>query len=177
MTANRHKKNPEYLPRGIKDKEETIKESIEMTKLIEQLPYVSPPRNFEAELYSRLGISYVPLHRKLLSLTGLSIFGAFIYFSINWLYKFVFAKIHLARLSAELSAIYIKLLRFITFIKIGARIKDIYLVFINPLFIFTFQFVSSISIWILIKLLTYTKSNEVTINLHMFHNNVLQKGE
>ena len=176
MTTNRYKKTPEDLPRGITNKERTIKESIEMTKLIEQLPYVSPPRNFEAELYTRLGISYVPFHRKALLLTGLSAFATFVYFSINWLYKFVFAKIHPARLSTELSALYVKLLRFITFIKIGANIKDIYLVFINPLFILTFIFVSSISIWILIKLFTYTKSDEVTINLHMLHNNGLQKG-
>ncbi|MCK4396331.1 hypothetical protein KAW96_07010 [candidate division WOR-3 bacterium] len=141
-----------------------FKETLELFTMLKNLSGKPAPRNFERNLYRRLGIFYFPVYKKVLSFAGLSVFAATVYLSAHGLFNFIIGKINLARIPHQLSLIYSRIMQLISLIKAGNHLKDIYLAFTNPLLLLTLAFVSSILMLILIGLSREVKKRAVLLS-------------
>lgn len=154
---------PSLKKEGIKE-DKRFKETLELFTMLKNLPGKPAPRNFERNLYRRLGIFYFPVYKKVLSFAGLSVFAATVYLSAHGLFNFIIGKINLARIPHQLSLIYSRIMQLISLIKAGNHLKDIYLAFTNPLLLLTLAFVSSILMLILIGLSREVKKRAVLLS-------------
>jgi hypothetical protein len=100
-------------------KDKKFSETLELFTLLKNLPETSAPQDFERSLYRKLGISFVPLYRKVLTLTSLSVFSAFVYLTGHILVRLISPKITLATVSVFFSQVYAKLVQIVSLIKVG----------------------------------------------------------
>jgi len=144
-------------------KNKKFSETLELFTLLKNLPEAPAPQDFERSLYRKLGISFVPLYRKVLTLTGLSVFSAFGYLTGHTLVRLISPKITLTTVSQFFSQVYAKLAQIVSLIKVGQHLKDILLVFTNPWLFVSLAFVSSILLFILIGLSREVKKSAVLL--------------
>ena len=140
-----------------------FKETLELFTMLKSLPGKPAPRDFERNLYKRLGISYVPVYRKVLILAGLSIFSTLVYLTGRASLRFVSSKITLTTVSQFLSQVYTKLVQAVSLVKVGGHLKDIVLAFTNPWLFVAVAFVSSILMLMLIGLSQEAKKKTVLL--------------
>lgn len=140
-----------------------FKETLELFAMLKKLPATPAPHDFETNLYRKLGISYIPVYKKLLSITGLSVFAAAVYLSTYWLLNLLRAKINLVKIPHQISLLYAKIMQFVSLVKAGEHLKDIYFAFTNPWLLLALALVSSFLILILIRLLKEVKKGEAVL--------------
>ncbi len=140
------------------------KETLELFMMLDNLPEVPAPAGFEKRVFKRLGISYVPIYRKILTLGVLSIFSAFTYYLGQVLFSFVAPRLSIATVVQFVSTAYAKITHVIAIIKVGHHLKDIFFTFANPWLFVGFAFVSSILMLILIGLTQESNKKAVLLN-------------
>ncbi len=131
--------------------------------MLKRLPEVPAPPDLEKKLYESIGISYVPVYRKVLTLAGLSIFSALVYLTGRMSFHFITSKITVTTVSQFFTQVYTKFAQVISLIKVGYHMKDIFLAFTNPLLFLALAFVSSILMLILIGLSREVKKGKVIL--------------
>lgn len=140
-----------------------FRETLELFTVLKRLPEVPAPPDLEKNLYKSIGISYVPVYRKVLTLAGLSIFSALVYLTGLVSLRFVTSKITVTTVSQFFTQVYTKFAQVISLIKVGEHLKDIFLAFTNPLLFLVLAFVSSILMLILVGLSREVKKGKVIL--------------
>jgi hypothetical protein len=130
--------------------ERGFKETRELFALLDGLPRGRAPRGFERNLYVQIGISYIPVYRKVLILTGMVIFSSLLYLFGRVAYTSLSAKMSVSHISQFFSELSVKVSQFITLMRVGHHLKDILFAFTNPWLFVGLAFISSSLMMILI---------------------------
>ena len=141
-------------------------ETFPLLAKLSEIPTPSAPRHFERSLYRRLGISYLPVHRKVLILSALSLFAGLVYLTGGWLIRTIASRLTLVSVAQFFSMAYTKVLQAISVIRIGYHLKEILLAFTNPWFFVALSVVSSVLMLILIGITREVKGKEVLLSNH-----------
>lgn len=142
------------------------KHSFPILDMIRDLPTAPAPRNFERVLYRRLGITYVPLHRKVLILSGSSVFAGFVYFAGRRLFGMLAPKVTLVSVARFISLSYSKIMQAAGVVKAGYHLREIVIAFTNPWFLVGVAFVSSALMLLLIAIVKNGKKSAVLLSNH-----------
>jgi hypothetical protein len=151
-----------FTEEEVREKEE-FQETVELFSLLNSLPRKKAPRDFERNLYSRLGISYVPIHRKVLTLVGMVLFSSILYLFGRTAFNSLSAQMSVSSVSQFFSQVSMKISQFVTLMRVGQHLKDILLAFTNPWLFVGLAFVSSILMMTLIFVAREVKKKAVLL--------------
>jgi hypothetical protein len=127
-------------------------ETMRLYSMLGNLPDAKAPSGFESRIYERLGISHMPLFKRILILAGLSLFSLFIYIAGISSFRFLSPRITLTSISQFISQVCGKWGQIVSLIRVGQHLKYIFLSFTNPCFFVALVFVSMVMMMILILL-------------------------
>jgi hypothetical protein len=142
------------------------RDSFPILDMIRDLPTVRAPRNFEPLLYRQLGISYMPLYKKVLIMSGSSFFSCSSYFAGKWFFGTMAERLTLARAAQFFSTAFSKVVQWVSIIKVGYHLKEILLAFANPWFFVGVALLSSLLMLLLIAIAKNGKRKAVLLSNH-----------
>lgn len=134
--------------------------------MIRELRTPPAPPGFERMVYHRLGITYVPLYRKVLIMSGLSVFAGSVYFAGRWVISLFAKRLTLAAITQFLARVYSNVLETVGIVKAGYHLKEILIAFTNPWFFVGLALVSFALMLLLIAIAKNGKRKEVLVSNH-----------